>query len=424
MAQIPQDSGFDNTLSLASDGYQFVRNRQRELQSDIFETRLMLRKVICISGEEASKLFYDEELFERKGVTPGRVNRTLLGEGGVQGLDDEAHRWRKQMFMSMMTPARLRDMKNAMSRHWDDAAIKWETMRDDIVLLDEAEKVIARAVFEWTGVPLEEADVEERTADIAAMIEGAGAVGRDHWRGRSARDRTEKWISDIIEDVRKKKRQVPEGTALYIIANHRDLKGRLMDKGHAAVDLLNILRPTVAIGRFIVFAALALHEHPEIRRKLETAGDDEIEHFVQEVRRYYPFFPFQMARVRKEFQWRGFTFPKGRKVMLDLHGTNRDPRSWKDPDEFRPERFQEWDESAYSLIPQGGGDHYRNHRCPGEWITIDLMKVAVRKLVSEMEYDIPEQDLEIDMTQMPTAPSSRFIIQNVRTSNLRLAPQH
>ena len=31
----------------------------------------------------------------------------------------------------------------------------------------------------------------------------------------------------------------------------------------AAVELLNVLRPTVAVDRFIVFAALALHRHPE-----------------------------------------------------------------------------------------------------------------------------------------------------------------
>src|SRR3546814_10555834 len=59
---------------------------------------------------------------------------------------------------------------------------------------------------------------------------------------------------------------------------------------------------------------------------------------------------------------------------LDLHGTNRDRRSWDAPEEFRPERFRRWDGSPFNFIPQGGGSHDLNHRCPGEWITIELMK--------------------------------------------------
>src|SRR3546814_13725949 len=53
------------------------------------------------------RLFYDQSRFTRHGAMIGRIQKTLLGKGGVQGLDNEAHRHRKKMFMSLMTPERI-----------------------------------------------------------------------------------------------------------------------------------------------------------------------------------------------------------------------------------------------------------------------------------------------------------------------------
>ncbi len=101
-------------------------------------------------------------------------------------------------------------------------------------------------------------------------------------------------------------------------------------------------------------------------------------------------------------------------MILDAYGTNHDARIWEDPDAFRPDRFRHWSGNAFAFIPQGGGDHYTGHRCAGEWITISLMKRAVRLLTATMTYDVPDQDLHIDLSRMPAIPASRFVIANVR----------
>jgi fatty-acid peroxygenase len=133
-----------------------------------------------------------------------------------------------------------------------------------------------------------------------------------------------------------------------------------------------------------------------------------------EVRRFYPFFPFVGARVRKDFQWRGFDFPEGRRTILDLYGTNHGPRTWQDPLEFRPERFASWDGCPFNFIPQGGGDPDGNHRCPGERIVIDQVKVALRFLVEKLSYELPDQNLTLDTSRMPALPRSRIIISRVK----------
>jgi fatty-acid peroxygenase len=54
-----------------------------------------------MQGEEAAKVFYDENKFKRKKAAPKFVKKTLFGQGGVQGLDEDRHRHRKQLFMSL-----------------------------------------------------------------------------------------------------------------------------------------------------------------------------------------------------------------------------------------------------------------------------------------------------------------------------------
>jgi fatty-acid peroxygenase len=132
------------------------------------------------------------------------------------------------------------------------------------------------------------------------------------------------------------------------------------------------------------------------------------------VRRFYPFFPFATARVRREFDWNGYRFTKGVRVMLDLYGTDRDPRIWNAPSYFRPERFREWNGSAFNFIPQGGSEHYTNHRCAGEWPTIALIEAAACILATSMTYDVPEQNLHISLSRLPAIPESRFVISKVR----------
>jgi fatty-acid peroxygenase len=135
---------------------------------------------------------------------------------------------------------------------------------------------------------------------------------------------------------------------------------------------------------------------------------------VQEVRRFYPFFPSVAARVRRTFTWRGYRFPKGTRVLLDLYGTNHDGRVWGQPDAFIPKQFYGWDGSAYNFISQGGGDHLLGHRCAGEWITISLMKVAMDFLTRSISYTVPPQNVRINLSRMSSIPGSQFVIRKVR----------
>ncbi|MFZ5475284.1 MAG: cytochrome P450 [Myxococcota bacterium] len=411
MTAIPRDPSLDSTLALARDGYTFISKRCRLLGSDVFETRLMLEPAICMTGAAAARLFYDEGRFQRAGAAPPRLLMTLFGKGGVQALDGEAHRRRKGMFLALLDDAAVRAILDTTRREWIRRIPRWE-QAGDVLLFHEVEEILCRAVCDRAGVPLPEPDVTRRTADFHAMIDGAGGTGPRHWRGRGARRRAERWIGGLVDAVRAGTLTVPGGSALAVVATYRELDGSPLDMRAAAVELLNLLRPTVAVAWWITFAALALHEHPGVRASIERADDAGIERFAQEVRRFYPFFPFVAARVREDFEWDGFRFTAGRRVLLDIYGTHHNARSWGDPEAFRPERFAE-EGDPFRFLPQGAGDAASGHKCPGDPLAVALTKAGAELLVRSMRYRVPEQDLHVDLSRIPTLPRSGFVIRDV-----------
>ncbi|MBT2755384.1 cytochrome P450 [Mesobacillus foraminis] len=410
--QVPYDKSLDNSLALMQEGYQFIGNRVERYQSDLFETRLLGQRVICMKGKKAAELFYDSERFQRNGAAPKRIQKTLFGEKAIQTMDGDAHLHRKLLFMSLMTPPQQKVLANLVMDLWHHSFGNI-AMNDEIVLFEEAKKVLCTAACKWAGVPLNELEAEERADDFYSMVDAFGAIGPRHWKGRRARPKTEEWIQGIIEDVRSGRLETTEGSAIHEMAFHKELDGKEIDARMAAVELINVLRPIVAIATFITFAALAIHENKGCKEKLRSGDRKYLEMFVQEVRRFYPFGPFLGARVRNDFIWNQAEFEEGMLVLLDIYGTNHDPTIWEKPDEFRPERFLDWQGDLFALIPQGGGDPAKGHRCPGEGITIEVMKTSVEFLVNNLEYEVPGQNLTYSLVRMPTLPESGFIMKSI-----------
>jgi fatty-acid peroxygenase len=426
MNTIPVDPTIDATIGMLVDGYEYIARRCKAFQSDLFRTRVMGKPAVCIHGREAAQLFYDEEKLQRHGAVPRRVVTSLFGKKAIHTLDGDAHHARKAMFLSLMTPENLEGLMHETARQWRMGIHRWEAA-PSIVLFDEAQRVLATATCLWAGVPLERERVERRAHDFAAMVDAFGGVGPRLWKGKLARMRTERWLTRLVREVRAGKHRVDVQSALYVIANFRDRRGKKLSAKLAAIELMNVIRPTVAVAWYVAFAAHAIHAHPECREKL--ANDDVGEHagrytdmFMQEVRRYYPFTPYLGARVRSSFDWKGHHFEPKTLVLLDVYGTDRDPRWWQAPDEFRPERFAQGHTDAFDFIPQGGGSRL-GHRCPGEWITMHNVTLALHFLTRCISYDVPDnQDLRLDLSRMPTRPSSGVVLSRVRASTALYEP--
>ncbi|MGN6374590.1 MAG: cytochrome P450 [Sphingomonas sp.] len=280
------------------------------------------------------------------------------------------------------------------------------------MLHDRLIELLFDTVCDWIGIPPRRRDAERQVQAMAWMIAQAGSIGprtaRALWRRRGS----ERWARRLIAEVRSGELPVDASTPLARLAAHRDPNGRALDLVAAGVELINIIRPTVAVARFITFAALAMHEHPGACDRLEDPAYRRA--FAQEVRRFYPFFPVIGGRVLDGFVWQQRIFRRGEWVLLGLYATNHDPAIWGDPEVFRPARFLRSDPGAFRLVPQGAGDHHDDHRCPGEWLTLGLIDRAIVLLRNAMRYIVPPQDLAVPRDRFPTLPNSGLVLADVR----------
>lgn len=402
----------DSTIAFRKDPYRFISNTCESLSANIFETRIFFRKTICMKGAEAAALFYTSDKLSRKNAAPEPIRATLLGKGGIQGLDGGIHKRRKKLFMSFMSEESVASLRQQL-KYWLSAYSRKWTLQNQVVLYDEFQEILTRAVCFWAGIPLQEDEVAQRTRDLCLMFDSAGSIGFNHLRSRMARKRSEIWISDLVKKHREGKAIIPSSSPSDVVSNFKDEDGRPLSEHVAAVEILNLLRPTVAVSVYFIFAAHALENYPEWKKRLKYDQEENLHFFVQEVRRFYPFFPAVVARVKEDFKWNGFQFSQGTQVILDLYGTNHDSREWKQAEKFCPERFKDQSPNLVNLTPQGAGDHFKNHRCPGEGIAISLMKEVLEFLLHKINYKVPDQSLELDYSRLPAIPKSRFVINEV-----------
>ncbi|MGW7493129.1 cytochrome P450 [Streptomyces luteogriseus] len=408
----------DSSLALLAKGYAWLPDRRRRTTTPLVRARLMGQPAVVLHGPEAVRFFYDERHVQRRTALPGPVLSTLFGHGAVHTLDGPDHRVRKEMFLSLLTgAAAVAGLVDRVTAAWDEAVESWSGRR--VVLFDETSRVLTRGVCQWAGIVVE--DCGPLARHLVAMVDGFATPGPRHWRARRARARCEAWLGRLVEDVRAGSIAAPTGSVLEGIVEHRDADGRLLDPHTAAVELLNVIRPTVAVCWFVTYAGHALHRRPELRERL--IGDDPAYAvaFAHELRRFYPFAPFVGGRAVSDLDWRGEPIRSGTLVLLDIYGQHHDPALWDDPYAFEPRRFLKQPPEGDELIPQGGGHRETGHRCPGEDVTIALLRALGPRLAS-LEYDVPEQDLRIPLHRMPTRVRSGFVMDGVRAPAPVLSP--
>ncbi|PON90382.1 Cytochrome P450, E-class, group I [Trema orientale] len=125
---------------------------------------------------------------------------------------------------------------------------------------------------------------------------------------------------------------------------------------------------------------------------------------VKEALRLHPPTPLMLPhRANANVKIGGYDIPKGSIVHVNVWAVARDPVVWKDPLEFRPERFLEEDVDMkghdYRLLPFGAGRRV----CPGAQLGINLVNSMLAHLLHHFSWSPPEglKPEDIDLTESP-----------------------
>ncbi|KAI3807075.1 hypothetical protein L1987_22997 [Smallanthus sonchifolius] len=97
----------------------------------------------------------------------------------------------------------------------------------------------------------------------------------------------------------------------------------------------------------------------------------------------------------------GYDIPAGTQVIINAWAIGRDPMSWEEPEEFRPERFLENSISYKGLhfewLPFGAG----RRACPGIQFGVAIMELALANIVYKFDLGLPNgvKQEDLDMSE-------------------------
>ncbi|KAL8110900.1 beta-amyrin 6-beta-monooxygenase-like [Apium graveolens] len=90
-----------------------------------------------------------------------------------------------------------------------------------------------------------------------------------------------------------------------------------------------------------------------------------------------------LREVTHDFEYAGFTIPKGWKTLWTVHTTHKDPKYFADPETFDPSRFEGKGPAPFTYVPFGGG----SRMCPGkEYARLEIL-VFLHNIVTKFKFE-------------------------------------
>jgi len=325
----------------------------------------------------------------------------VLGASSVLILTGPEHMRQRKLLLPPFHGERMREYEDVMEQATRRDMAGWELGRPmslqhhtrSITL-----EVILRAVFgvegERTG-PLRAAITDMFEPSLVPMVLRAltgrrtaarptGAIGR-------ALDRLDALIYQEITHRRAQGDVAERADILSLLLGARDEDGEAMTDTELRDELVTLLlagHETTSTS--VAWAVERLVRHPQQLSRLLAeidAGeaDEYLTAVVHETLRVRPVVPIVVRVLERELEVDGYRLPVGTRVAPSIYLTNRNPRVYDSPREFRPERFLGErggrDINSFSWIPFGGGIR----RCIGASFALLEMKVLLRTMLAELE---------------------------------------
>lgn len=166
-----------------------------------------------------------------------------------------------------------------------------------------------------------------------------------------------------------------------------------------------------AIARFIESPASQSRLYDEIKsitgdRKIDEKDIEKMPYLnavVKELLRKHPPTYFSLTHsVTEPAKLAGYDIPKGTNVEIYIPGIGEDPKLWKDPGRFDPDRFLTGGETAditgvseLKMIPFGVGRRI----CPGLGMATVHVSLMIARMVQEFEWSSWPENSKIDFDE-------------------------
>ncbi|XP_047949716.1 premnaspirodiene oxygenase-like [Salvia hispanica] len=172
--------------------------------------------------------------------------------------------------------------------------------------------------------------------------------------------------------------------------------------------MVELLRHPRVMAKAQAEVRQALKENPSIEQNNTVYNLKYLKLVIKETLRLHPPGPMLPRSSNKEHSINGYTIPAGAMVFVNVWAMHRDPRHWKDPERFEPERFEDkaldFTGGDFEYLPFGTG----KRMCPGMTFGLATVESALAQMLYHFDWKLPEgvkaEDLDMIETVGVSAP--------------------
>ncbi|WOK94657.1 Cytochrome P450 [Canna indica] len=179
-----------------------------------------------------------------------------------------------------------------------------------------------------------------------------------------------------------------------------DMYAAGMDSTHIAIEwaMAELMRNPKAMKKLQDEVRGAKANSEQMITEDDLSNMDYLRAVIKESMRLHPPGPLLVPReLTEETTIEGFRIPKGTRTFINVWAIGRDSKIWKDPEEFRPERFLgssiDYRGQHFELTPFGAGRRI----CPGIGFAAAVVELSVANLVNQFDWKLPNGMKEEDM---------------------------
>ncbi|WP_051580219.1 cytochrome P450 [Pseudonocardia acaciae] len=347
-------------------------------------------------------------------VRTGETNRflePLVGPRSILVLDGQEHRAQRRLMLPPLHGDHIAGYGELMSevaeaelRRWPvgEPFGLWPSMQ--AITLE----IIVRAVFgvrdpdrvrHVTGVLRTLLNRMTSPAWLAAHAALATVAGSSPAGFSRAGRRLIDPVDDVINDEIARRRVAPDledrTDILSLLVRARYKDGSAMTDRELRDELMTLLiAGHESTATALAWAFERLLRHPDAleraRAEADTGGEDYAGAVAKEALRLRPVLPFVLRALGRPMEIGGHALPAGAWLAPCAYLIHRRPDVYPEPLRFRPERFLERPEGAYTWMPFGGGVR----RCLGASFAQLEMRRVLRAVLRHADLEPADPEAE------------------------------
>ncbi|KAL4578342.1 hypothetical protein LXL04_014463 [Taraxacum kok-saghyz] len=406
----------------------FIRERVEKHGSPlVFKTSLLGDRIAVLCGPAGNKFLFGNENKLVAAWWPTPV-RKLFGRCLITIRGDEA-KWMRKMLLSYLGPDAFAShyaatMDIVTRRHID---VHWRGKEEVNVF-----KTVKLYAFELACrlfLSLEEPNhIEKLGALFNVFLKGIIELPIDFpgTRFHSSKKAAAAIRTEVMAIIKERRIALEEGKAsssqdlLSHLLTSSDENGKFLTATEIANNILLLLfagHDTSTVTITLVMKSLG--EYPDVyekvlREQLEISKGKEVGEMlkwddvqkmryswnvVSEVMRITPPVLGSFREALVDFEYAGYTIPKGWKLYWSAVSTHKDEANFQHATQFDPSRFEGTGPTPFTYVPFGGGPRM----CLGKEFSRMEVLVFLHNIVTNFKWDllIPDEKIEYDPMATP-----------------------